>query len=128
MEVLRRQNIEKQDVSIFLRDLSEDVKTNLKHMIEDMVRVEDEIKKTENIKKGRNKTVIKKKDIIIQRQNEIRRIRDIEGDKNRITYFLKTMDKSNPFESISKLKTIEGRDCFKYEILKMFWNEDKKSI
>ena len=126
MEVLRRQNIEKQDVSIFLRDLSEDVKTNLKHMIEDMVRVEDEIKKTENIKKGRNKTVIKKKDIIIQRQNEIRRIRDIEGDKNRITYFLKTMDKSNPFESISKLKTIEGRDCFKYEILKMFWNEDKK--
>ena len=48
MEVLRRQNIEKQDVSIFLRDLSEDVKTNLKHMIEDMVRVEDEIKKTEN--------------------------------------------------------------------------------
>ena len=105
MEVLRRQNIEKQDVSIFLRDLSEDVKTNLKHMIEDMVRVEDEIKKTENIKKGRNKTVIKKKDIIIQRQNEIRRIRDIEGDKNRITYFLKTMDKSNPFESISKLKT-----------------------
>ena len=64
MDILSKQNIEKQDLSIFLRDLSDDVNINLKHMIEDMNK-KDEV---ENIKKkgknGKGKPM-KKKDIII---------------------------------------------------------------
>ena len=36
MDILTKQKIEKQELSIFLRDLSTDVNTNLKHIIEDM--------------------------------------------------------------------------------------------
>lgn len=126
MEVLRRQNIEKQGLSIFLRDLSADVSTNLKHMIEDMVRDEKEIIKQENNKKNKNKKVVKKKDLIIQQQNEKRKIKEIEDDMGRIDYFLSTLNKSKPFESILKLKTIDGKNSFKYLLLKKFWEEDKK--
>ncbi len=126
MEVLRRQNIEKQGLSIFLRDLSADVSTNLKHMIEDMVRDEKETIKEENNKKNKNKKVVKKKDLIIQQQNEKRKIKEIEDDMGRIDYFLSTLNKRKPFESILKLKTIDGKNSFKYLLLKKLWEEDKK--
>jgi len=80
MDVLTRQNIEKQGLSVFLRDLSSDVNTNLKHMIEDMVNEENKAKNIEKNKKNKNKQVVKKKDIIIQQQNEKRRIKHIEDD------------------------------------------------
>ena len=126
MEVLTRQNIEKQGLSIFLRDLSADVNTNLKHMIEDMVNDEKRIKELEKKKKNKNKSVVKKKDIIIQQQSEKRRLKEIEDDMNRITFFLETLNKSNPLETLLKLKTIEGKNKFKYELLKKYWEEDKK--
>ena len=126
MEVLTRQKIDKQNLSIFLRDLSSDVNTNLKHMIEDMVRVENEEKDKEIKKKNKNKVVVKKKDIIIQQQNENRRVKGIEDDMERMYYFLSTLNKSNPFESIMKLKTIDGKNKFKYGVLKILWEEDKK--
>ena len=120
MEVLTRQNIEKQGLSIFIRDLSADVNTNLKHMIEDMVKQETEIKKEEKNKKNKNKQVIKKKDIIIQQQNEKRKIKEIEDDMGRIDYYLNTLNKTNPLESVLKLKTDEGKNKFKYELLKKY--------
>ena len=36
MDILTKQKIEKQELSIFLRKIFPDVTTNLKHMIEDM--------------------------------------------------------------------------------------------
>lgn len=126
MEVLTRQNIEKQSLSIFIRDLSVDVNTNLKHMIEDMVKEETEVKKEEKNKKNKNKPVMKKKDIIIQQQNEKRKIKEIEDDMGRIDYYLNTLNKTNPLDSVLKLKTSEGKNKFKYELLKKYWNEDKK--
>ena len=56
MDVLKKQNIEKQELSIFLRDLSTDVNTNLKHMIEDMVL--DKNRKEEKGKKSSKKKII----------------------------------------------------------------------
>lgn len=129
MEILTRQKIEKQGLSIFLRDLSSDVNTNLKHMIEDMTSEENTIKREEeNNKKNRNKNkvVIKKKDLIIQEQNKKRRVKEINDDMMKVKYFLETLNKNNPLESVMKFKTKEGKNKFKYELLNKFWEEDKK--
>ena len=88
MDILTKQNIEKQELSIFLRDLSADVNINLKHMIEDMYKKDEKVSVKKKGKKGKGTPPMKKKDIIIQQQNEKRKIRDIEDDINRIDYFL----------------------------------------
>jgi len=125
MDILTKQKIEKQELSIFLRDLSADVNTNLKHMIEDRdkKKVEEKV-----IKKSKNgKTHVKKKDLIIQQQNEKRKVKDIEDDISRVDYFLKILDKNDPFNHLKKFKSKEGKVKFKYELLKTLWNEDKKT-
>ena len=124
MDILTKQKIEKQELSIFLRDLSADVNTNLKHMIEDMYKEEETEKVNKKSKKG--KTHVKKKDLIIQQQNEKRKVKDIEDDINRVDYFLKIVDKNDPFIHLKKFKSNEGKLKFKYELLKMLWGEDKK--
>ena len=97
MDILTKQNIEKQELSIFLRDLSADVNINLKHMIEDMYKKDEKVSVKKKCKKGKGTPPMKKKDIIIQQQNEKRKIRDIEDDINRIDYFLNIIDKNDPF-------------------------------
>ena len=69
---LHRQEIDKQSFSLFIRDLSNNLNTNLKHMIEDTIQkpMVEQDKQKKNYHK--NKKVIKKKDIIIQEQNKIR--------------------------------------------------------
>ena len=64
--------------------------------------------------------------MIIQQQNEKRKVKDIEDDINRVDYFLKIVDKNDPFLHLKKFKSIEGKIKFKYELLKMLWEEDKK--
>jgi|MEHZ01.4.fsa_nt_MEHZ011137930.1_5 superfamily II RNA helicase len=124
MDILTRQNIEKQELSIFLRDLSADVNTNLKHMIEDMYKKADPSK--DNIKKKKKNAPIKKKDIIIREQIEKRRVKDIEEDIGRVEYFLKIIDRNEPFSHLKKIKSTEGKVRYKYELLKVLWEEDKK--
>ena len=127
MDILTKQKIEKHELSIFLRDLSADVNTNLKHMIEDMYKEKEDKKGNIKKKNKKNKNVpMKKKDIIIKEQNEKRKLRDIEDDINRVEYFLKIVDRKEPFSNLKKFKTKEGKVKFKYELLKMLWNEDKK--
>jgi superfamily II RNA helicase len=125
MDILKHQNIEKQELSIFLRDLSADVNTNLKHMIEDMYK-KTPCKMEDNIKKKKKNAPIKKKDIIINQQNEKRRIKDIEEDIARVEYFLKIIDRNEPFSHLKKIKSLEGKVRYKYELLKVLWEEDKK--
>ena len=52
---ISQQNIDKQKLSIFLRDLAGDVKVNLKHMIEDSI-IDSEKKTKVNKKKCKNKS------------------------------------------------------------------------
>ena len=128
MDILTRQNIEKQELSIFLRDLSSDVNTNLKHMIEDMYKKEtkEAIKKNHKNTKNTKNNVIKKKDIIINQQIEKKRLKDIDDDIGRVDYFLKIIDKNEPFSHLKKIKSKEGKVLYKYELLKLLWEEDKK--
>ena len=125
MDFLTRQNIEKQELSIFLRDLSVDVNINLKHMIEDKYKKSEKENVKKKGKKGKE-APMKKKDIIIQQQNEKRKARDIEDDINRVDYFLKIIDKNEPFSHLKKFKTLEGKLKYKYELMKLLWDEDKK--
>ena len=125
MDFLTRQNIEKQELSIFLRDLSADVNINLKHMIEDKYKKSEKENVKKKGKKGKE-APMKKKDIIIQKQNEKRKARDIEDDINRVDYFLKIIDKNEPFSHLKKFKTSEGKLKYKYELMKLLWDEDKK--
>ena len=63
MDFLLKQNIDKTNFNVFIRDLSSSLNTNLKHIIEDTIKVslQDNTKYTK--KKGK-KPVVKKADII----------------------------------------------------------------
>ena len=107
---LSTQTIDKQDFSIFLRDLSKTLNVNLKHMIEDTVKIENtEDKKKKNYHKSKKK-VVKKKDLIIQQQKEKKEKEYYESDLKKIEFLLKKNDINNLFESINLLKT--ERCCY----------------
>ena len=61
MEFLTKNNIDKQKFSLFIRDLSETLNTNLKHTIEDTLN-EDTLNNTlnKNTLKGKKKKVVKR--------------------------------------------------------------------
>ena len=88
---ISQQNIDKQRLSIFLRDLAGDVKVNLKHMIEDNITNEEQTKNEKKGKKKGKKVQPKKKDLIIQAQNEIRKKKDIEDDMNKMEFLFKNI-------------------------------------
>ena len=75
MDFITKNNLDKQNFSLFIRDLSTELNSNLKHIIEDTV---NDDKKITNIKKGHKgqkqskKPVKKKADIIREQQNVIR--------------------------------------------------------
>jgi superfamily II RNA helicase len=123
---IHKQKIEKQDFSIFLRDLASNVNTNLKHMIEDNIKDDSpSINEKKNYHKNKKK-VIKKKDIIIQEQNKKRAKKQIEDDIKKIDFLFKTMDHTNPFGPIREFKTEEGKTAWKVKLFEYFWSHKKK--
>jgi hypothetical protein len=79
MDFLLKQDIDKNNFNIFIRDLSLSLNANLKHIIEDSLKLNASI--TTNLPtkhhKGR-KPVVKKKDIIIAEQNQKRELLKIQ--------------------------------------------------
>ena len=95
MEFLTKNNIDKQNFSLFIRDLSETLNTNLKHTIEDTLN-EDTLNNTLKESKGKKKKVVKKKkDIIIEEQNKKRLKIKIEDDYNKINFLNENIDLDN---------------------------------
>tara|TARA_Y100000817_G_scaffold295601_1_gene270489 strand:- start:4927 stop:7686 length:2760 start_codon:yes stop_codon:yes gene_type:complete len=126
LKTLQKQNIDKQDFSIFLRDLSQNLNINLKHMIEDSVKVQSKQKKEKkNYHKGKKK-VIKKKDLIIQEQTKKRQKIDYEDDQKKIEFLFNELDDDKPFDLLTKLKTEEGITDLKIKLLIHFWENKKK--
>ena len=97
METLQLENVNRDKFAVFLRDLTENSKINLKHMIEDLDKTETASVEKDTSKKGKKKPHIKKKDLIIQEQNKRRAIKQEEEDLSRMEFFLKTLDDSNPY-------------------------------
>ena len=128
---ISRQDIDKNKLSVFLRDLSTDLNVNLKHMIEDtIIKVDEKNKKeSKNYQRGKKKKpVMKKKDIIIQQQNEKRKKDNIKEDYNRIKYLIENLDIKEPFKLISNLRTEEGIVEYKFLLLNKYWNEKRKNM
>ena len=123
---ISQQNIDKQRLSIFLRDLAGDVKVNLKHMIEDNITNEEQIKNEKKGKKKGKKVQPKKKDLIIQTQNEIRKKKNIEDDMNKMDFLFKNIDLRKPFIQMKNLKTDEGVMNYKFRLLDIFWKDKNK--
>ena len=124
--MLYKQKIEKQKLSVFLRDLSSDLNVNLKHMIEDNINSKNESKKKKGKGKNNRKDVIKKKDLIIKEQNEKRRIANIKDDMDRMDYLFSNAE--NKFKPLNILKTEEGKRKYKFMLLDHFWQNKKKEM
>ena len=71
--------------------------------------------------------MIKKKDLIIQEQNKKRQILNYEDDQKKMKFLFEELDNDNPFESLKRLKTEEGKNDFKIQLLVHFW-ENKKTF
>lgn len=120
MDTIQWENIDRNLFSIFIRDLTNNNKINLKHLIEDL----DKPKITEK----KSKKHIKKKDLIIQ-ENEKRKYNlMIQNDRKKLSFILSSNFLENPFDSIQTLKTTEIKNEFKIHLLESFWKEKKKYL
>jgi len=121
-DIILKQNIDKNDLSIFIRDLSSNLNTNLKHMVEDCLKEKEEKKeknKKQNLKtnKKSKKQTIKKKDLIIQEQEKIREKKRYDDDIKKIEFLYSSIDYFKPLDNIKKLQTEKGVIYFKFKLL-----------
>ena len=119
MEFLTKNNINKQNFSLFIRDLSESLNTNLKHVIEDTIK--------DDTKKISKKNIKKKADIIREQQNIIRGKKLIDSDYNKIKQLYSNKNLDDPFYNFKYLKTDKGIEKYKFLLLKDYWEHKDKN-
>ena len=116
------QTIEKQDLHVFIRDLSEKVTINLKHKIEDF---DKEVKPVIAKKK------LSKKDIIRQEQTKKRERKWIQEDQQKINYFFKDTSflstTKRVYQCLQSLKTAQSKIEFQFRMLCYYWDMPKKN-
>ena len=122
MDTIQWENIDINQFSVFIRDLSESTNANIKYMIEDL---NNENKQTKNMKKQKK---MKKKDLIIQEQNRIKMKKRINDDRKKLPFLFESVDNLNPYPSILKLATNEIRNEFKFKLLQKYWLNKKKYL
>ena len=115
-DMILKQKIDKNNLSIFIRDLSSNLSINLKHMIEDSLKEEKNDSNKKN-KKNKKKVVIKKKDLIIQEQNKRRDEERVKDDLQKIDFLYESVNYLKPLENLKKLKTEKGIIHFKFKLL-----------
>jgi len=119
--MLRFQNTDKNEFSLFIRNLNENIKTNIFHLIDDNRVVEKKInKKKDNHKKT------KTKEEIINEQNKLRHNKNIIEDKKKIQSF--DMNDKFPFNNFKLLKTEEMREKYCINLLEYYWNQKNKNM
>jgi superfamily II RNA helicase len=120
---ITRQSLDKQKLSIFFRDLSSESNVNLKHMIEDNTKhiVNNKGNKKQHHNKKSKNQKMKKKDIIIMEQNKIREEKNKQEDYRKIDYYMSSLNLTDPFSSIKKIKTEGGIIKFKKLLLDELW-------
>ena len=122
METIQWEQLNNDQFSVFIRDLSINYNTNLKHMIEDFDN--NDIKKNNHKKKQH----IKKKDLIIQQNEKNKYKKLISNDEQKLEFLLKEISTSDPFKSIQQLKTNEIKNKYKLKLLEHFWKNKKKNL
>lgn len=114
--ILQWQDIDKTKFVVFIRDLSESLQINLKHLLEDSFKEKDK----------KSLKPLKKKDFIILEQTKKRYQKDIATDKQKINYFLQEIDDTHLYDPLCKLKTNEGKEYYKCELLTKLWKQKRK--
>ena len=125
MDILLKQDIDKNNFNVFIRDLSSSLNTNLKHIIEDTLKTDVPIK-SKNKKKGK-KVVIKKKDLIIAEVTKKRAESMIKDDLLKVEFLFDNKDINDPFNSVKLLKSKEGIDKMKYLLLEFYWSNKERN-
>ena len=108
--------------NVFIRDLSENLNANLKHMILDNDKVSET--KKPNHKKPKP---MKKKDLIIQEQNKKRFEKLIKDDIMKIDYAFRDINEINFTEKFNHIKTDEAKQIFKMRLLEYFIKLQKEN-
>jgi len=114
------ETVERNAFAVFLRDISQGVNINLRHMIEDM---DKPVKDNGEKKKVKKK---KKKDIIIEAQEEKRRVKLLEDENKMVNYMVEHVNHENIYENLKKLKIGESKLYYKCELMKLFRKRMKK--
>jgi hypothetical protein len=122
MSLLQWQQTDKNQFAVFIRDLTKHL-TNVKHMVEDMMKEAPVIK---HPKKGKKHKVIKKKkDIIIEQQTKLRLDKQLKEDLSKVDYLINTINYDNPYIVFSQMKTLQGLLQLKFRMLEYLWGFKK---
>ena len=111
-------NIDSNELVLFIRDLSDKIDINVKNLIDDVFYN----KKDEKIKK------MKKKDIIIENQNKKRYSENILKDFKKIEYFVNHFITEDIYGNLYNIKTKEGKIEYKCQVLSKLWDMKKKNM
>jgi hypothetical protein len=116
--------------NVFIRDLSQGSKVNLKWMIEDLESRDLESHDVKNIVKHKvKKKIVKKKDLIIQEQTKIRDKKRDQDDLQKLDFLFRNLTDENIYDSFNLLKTSKGKQTYKLKLLCHFISKQKhKSI
>jgi hypothetical protein len=125
MESLHWETHNSTTFNVFIRDLSQGNKVNLKWMIEDLENKPDP-KDQKKVKPKQKKQIIKKKDLIIQEQNKIRERKQIDDDLQKIEFLFRNLNDKNIYDNFNNLKTITGKQTYKLKLLRHFIVKQKE--
>ena len=114
-------NINSNNFLLFIRDLSDKIDINIKHLIDNILNNNNNIKSKKNIKP-------KKKDLIIREQNLKRYQENIKLDLKKIDYLINDLDISNIYKHLYNIQTKEGKIEYKCRILDNLYNSNKKNL
>jgi len=128
MESLHWESHNGETFNVFIRDLSQGIKVNLKWMIDDLL-VEQNNQKTHDSenkhKQNKRKTVVKKKDLIIQEQNKIREKKRDQDDLNKLDFLFRNLTDENIYDNFDILKTVRGKQNYKLKLLCHFISKQR---
>ena len=123
MDFLLKQNIDKNNFNVFIRDLSSSLNTNLKHIIEDTLKNDKKPIKSKG--KGK-KPIVKKPDLIRAEVTKKRNETILKDDLLKVDFLFNNKDINDPFKSVKLLKSVDGINKMKYLLLEFYWNHQEK--
>ena len=125
MDILRRQEIDRNDFAKFIRDISVN-KNNIKHMLEDHDNMNQKLQSKQKQKKQKKQNKPKKKDLIIEENKKRKYAESVKSDFDKIDYFIDNLVDDMIYKNIYNLGTDEGVLEYKFRLLKYFWSDKKK--
>ena len=131
MDFIVKNNINLTEFAVFIRDLSENVNANIKHIIQDNINEKNIEKKKIKKENKKNKKKGLTAEMIIQKNIEKKNLEKYESDRNKTDYFMKKVidtNIDNLYNNIQKLETDKGIIYYKYKVLHHLWKGKNKNM